>query len=257
MSADEHQPPRENDSGSPLDLAGFRDVPDDQGMTLDNLSTAFAELLGRGDEPYETEGDSSPVASQADSIAPTETPTGAANEDDDACEVTPRSILEAMLFVGNPDGTPLSAVRVAGLMRGVRAAEIETFVAELNDEYASNGCPYHIASDAAGYRLELLPAFEATRAAVRGQNHAKRLSAAAVEVLSIVAYKGPLNGEAVGRLRGRPSGSLLAQLVRRQLLRVERGTGRNAKYAVTKRFLKLAGLASLEDLPRAHDLDLK
>src|SRR5262245_28830025 len=100
MSADEHHPPHENESGAPLDLAGFRDVPDDQGMTLDNLSTAFAELLGRGDEPYEAPSDSALVASQSDAVPLTEAPTGAAADEDEACEVTPRSILEAMLFVG-------------------------------------------------------------------------------------------------------------------------------------------------------------
>ena len=50
------------------------------------------KLLGRGDEPYEAQGDPAAVASQAENVPLTETPTGAGTEDDDACEVTPRSI---------------------------------------------------------------------------------------------------------------------------------------------------------------------
>ena len=58
-----------------------------------------------------------------------------------ACEVTPRTILEAMLFVGSPQNEPLSARQVAGLMRGVRPAEIDALVRELNRDYAGPGVP--------------------------------------------------------------------------------------------------------------------
>lgn len=252
MSSGRPGPTPSDSTGQPLDLAGFRDAPDDQGMTLDNLHSAFAELLGQGEEPYE-----SPAEPAAGEVGPAIAPDAAPESDgDDACEVTPRTILEAMLFVGNPDGSPLSAARVAALMRGVRAAEIESFVAELNEQYAANRCPFRIVPEAEGYRLALLPAYEEVRNAVHGQALGRRLSPAAVEVLSIVAYKGPLTGEAVSRLRGRPSGSILAQLVRRQLLRIERKAARPWKYMVADRLLKLAGLASLEDLPRPQDLDL-
>ncbi len=253
MPVNQPNPSQPSQANTPLDLAGFRDVPDDQGMTLDNLSSAFAEMLGRGEEPYEStgvEGSTDPIVEPRAVSTPTESPPSA----DDACEVTPRSILEAMLFVGNPDGSPLSAARVAGLMRGVRAAEIEQFVAELNEQYAANRCPYEIVTDADGYRLTLRAPFEPLRATVLGHSQERRLSTAAVEVLSIVAYKGPLTGEAVSRLRGKPSGALLTQLVRRQLLRIDREPAKPGRYVVTERLLKLAGLASLEDLPRAHDL---
>ncbi len=256
MPADQPNPLQPTQANAPLDLAGFRDVPDDQGMTLDNLSSAFAEMLGRGEEPYESTGAEAPNALV---VEPNPAASHAENAPsaDDACEVTPRSILEAMLFVGNPDGSPLSASRVSGLMRGVRAAEVEQLVTELNEQYSANRCPYEIVSDADGYRLTLRPAFEPLRATVLGHSQERRLSTAAVEVLSIVAYKGPLTGEAVSRLRGKPSGALLTQLVRRQLLRIDREAAKPGEYIVTERLLKLAGLASLEDLPRAQDLDVK
>jgi segregation and condensation protein B len=222
-------------------------------MTLDDLSSAFAELLGRGDEPYD---ESATVKVEQPETALPGTPEGT---DDDCCEITPRSILEAMLFVGNPDGSSLSATRVASLMRGVRAAEIEEFVAELNEQYAANRCPYHIVTDANGYRLTLREELGELREAFQGRSQGRRLSPAAIEVLSIVAYRGPIGGDAVSKLRGRPSSGLLAQLVRRELLKIERKKGekRPPRYVVTDRLLKLAGLSSLEDLPRSQDLDAK
>ena len=79
----------------------------------------------------------------------------------DRCEISPRTILEAMLFVGHPANEPLTAKQVASLMRGVLPREIDELVRELNDAYAAEGTPYRIESDGAGYRLTL-------RARVRG-----------------------------------------------------------------------------------------
>jgi chromosome segregation and condensation protein ScpB len=62
--------------------------------------------------------------------------------------------------------------------------------------------------------------------------------------------------EQVGRLRGKPSGHVLAQLVRRGLLRIERvGSPRRiAQYFTTARFLELFHLQSLADLPQSEEL---
>jgi segregation and condensation protein B len=93
---------------------------------------------------------------------------------------------------------------------------------------------------------------------LRGPARERRLNLSAIETLSIVAYRGPVTAEAVNQLRGKPSTSVLAQLVRRGLVRLERpGRGQPARYSVTARFLEIAGLESLEDLPRAQDLDAK
>ncbi len=71
-----------------------------------------------------------------------------------------------------------------------------------------------------------------------------------METLAIVAYRQPLTSEQVSQLRGTPSGHLLTQLARRQLLDVERVEGsRQVLYRTSNRFLELFGLDSLDDLP--------
>jgi len=72
-----------------------------------------------------------------------------------------------------------------------------------------------------------------------------------------VAYRQPIVAEDVNRLRGIPSGHLLAQLVRRQLLRIERPQRkpRPIHYRTTDRFLELFGLESLDDLPQSEELE--
>lgn len=237
---------------------GLQPLPQPQadgGLSLTELSAAFAEMLSSGANPYVDEAAaSSPLDPQKaeQDTAPAAEPC----PEDDACELSPRSILEAMLFVGYPGNEPLSSETVAGLMRGVRPSEIDDHVRELNRQYAESGCPYEIVGQGAGYRLALRPKFERLRARLYGRIRQTRLSAAAVEVLSVVAYQGPLSGEDVSRARGAPSGSILAQLVRRELLAVERSEAekRTILYRTTDRFLRLFGLASLEELPRSQDL---
>lgn len=170
---------------------------------------------------------------------------------DDPCPITPVSVLEAMLFVGNRDGSPLTPARAAELMRGVAPGEIASLVDELNARYEADGRPYTVVSEGSGYRLRLRPEFAPLRDRFYGKLREARLSQAAVDILAIVAYQQPLSAEQINKLRGKPSGHVLSQLVHRQLLRIERaGPRRTAQYYTTERFLRLFGLESLDDLPR-------
>lgn len=234
----------------------------DGSLSLDALSQAFAGMLASGEDPYaepqpeENEDQTTVIKAAGLAIGPKSRVSGEPSADD-ACEVSPRSILEAMLFVGNRDNTPLSSQRVAGLMRGVSAAEIDELVKDLNQQYDASGCPYRIYSEADGYRLLLREEYGRIRDKFYGRMRRARLSPAAIEVLSIVAYQGGRTAEEVQRLRGAPSGAILSQLVRRQLLRIERQSDapRVPRYHTTARFLELFGLESLDDLPHSQDID--
>jgi segregation and condensation protein B len=243
----------------PLGTDSFRQPRDEEGLSLESIGQAFAEMLATGDDTYSAPADAEAdtlldVANDGDAHA---LPDVVATGVDATCEISPRSILEAMLFVGTPDNQPLSAELVAGMMRGVRAAEIDELVADLNRQYRDEGRPYTIASVGSGYRLALRDEFAPVREKLYGRPRAARLSPAAVEVLAIVAYNEPVTAEQVARMRGTTSGPILAQLVRRALLRIERGGERqhSAQYFTTPRFLRLFGLASLQDLPRSGEVE--
>jgi segregation and condensation protein B len=243
-----------------LGIGALNETPSDEGLSLDKLNQAFAEMLGGGYDPYsdapETEigAESSVTEVRTPSVA---VPSAAAPTDvDAACEITPRNILEAMLFVGNRENQPLTNATVAKLMRGVRPAEVDELVRELNEQYRANNCPYEIASEGDGYRMRLREQLSGVRDKFYGRVRQARLSSAAVEVLALVAYKGPISGDDVSKMRGTPSAALLRQLVRRQLLAIDRpdDNPRKPLYRTTNRFLHLFGLESLDDLPRSQDL---
>ncbi len=245
------QRPEQTDSADDsLGLEAFGQPPEPGGLSLDQLSEALAGMLGDGDDPYQTPALLSPAEAQSESDVD-------AASADDACEITPRSILEAMLFVGHPQNEPLSSKQVAALMRGVRPREIDHLVRALKREYLDRNCPYTIVAEGAGYRMKLRDEFAPLRDKFYGKVRQARLSQAAIEVLAAVAYNQPLTADEISRLRGMPSGHILLQLVRRRLLRIERGQQRprTSHYRTTDRFLELFGLTSLDDLPRSPDLE--
>lgn len=221
------------------------------GLALDELSAALAGMLTRGEDPY------SAGSQEAAEDEPTAPETSRAAEADDACEITPKSILEAMLFVGSPQNEPLASTRVAELMRGVRPSEIDALVRELNASYERRNCPYAIVAAAGGYRLALREEYVRLRDQFHGKVRRARLSQAAIEVLAAVAYNEPIPADEVTRLRGTASGHVLTHLVRRQLLQLERTSDgpRRVVYRTTPRFLQLFGLDSLADLPRSGELE--
>jgi len=220
---------------------------DDSQLALRRLSAALAEMLGP------------PEVSQPSNVSATEEggPATSPMDTDECCPITPRSILEALLFVGHSGGEGLRAEHVVQWIRDVEPAEIERMIVDLNAQYAAEGAPYTIHQEGGGYRLALTSEFQRSKRRLSGRGREARLSQAAVEVLALVAYNQPIAGAEISRLRGKPSGHIITHLVRRQLLQVERKSDRPRIpfYLTTPRFLTLFGLADLADLPQTQELD--
>ena len=105
--------------------------------------------------------------------------------------------------------------------------------------------------------MQLREEFTPLRENFYGKIRQVKLSQSAIDTLAIVAYEQPLSLEEINQLRGTPSGPILAQLVKRQLLRtqkIRRGTKFMTVYSTTERFLKLFELESISDLPQSDDL---
>ncbi len=165
-----------------------------------------------------------------------------------------RRIIEALLFAG---GSPLTAERARAAIRGLTPEQFDEAVDALNRDYRLQGRPYTIHTRAQGCMLVLRPRYKAVAERLYGQTRQARLSPAAIDVLSLVAYRQPVAKQEIDSIRGMDSGSLLRQLVRRGLIAVvQRGESakREVAYGTTQRFLKLFKLRSLDDLPQTQDL---
>jgi segregation and condensation protein B len=166
----------------------------------------------------------------------------------------PLRIIEALLFVGGP---PLTAERACETIRGLSEAQFQQALDALNQEYRQQGRPYVIQPQGQGFLLTLRPRYRSVLDKLYGGVREARLSQAAIDVLSLVAYRQPASKQEVDSIRGAESGAVLRQLVRRGLITViHRGEAgqREVHYGTTPRFLELFGLGSLDDLPQTQDL---
>jgi segregation and condensation protein B len=163
-------------------------------------------------------------------------------------------LIEALLFVG---GAALTAENAAAAIRGLTPAQFTEAIASLNQDYRRQGRPYAIQAHGQGYSLVLRPRFRSVLDRLYGSVREARLSPAAIDVLALVAYRQPVTKQEIDSIRGAESGSLIRQLVRRNLLAVvQRGEAgrREVFYGTTPRFLELFQLSSLDDLPQTADL---
>lgn len=228
------------------------------GLSLDDLGAAYARVAAEHDPEAFAQPETEEVEGQADDmeVDNDEDETESVEEEDEI--VTPESIVEAALFVGHPENKSMSEQRLASLMRDVSPEEIIELIEQLNHSYREADQALRIIRDDHGYRMTVAPEVEGVRRSFLGKVRETRLSQTAIEVLALVAYQPGVTSQKVQDQRGRESGSLLNQLVRRQLLRMERVKPEDGGRAVphyypTERFLVLFGLESLEDLPHVEE----
>ncbi len=154
--------------------------------------------------------------------------------------------VESLLFVADE---PVSVGRLAEALE-VAPGEIERALADLEIAYAGRG----LRLQRAGSRVQLITAPEAAHWVERflGLETRMRLSRAALETLSIIAYRQPITRPEIEAIRGVSSDSVLRTLLSVGLIEeVGRAptVGRPILYSTTFEFLQHFGLHSLDELP--------
>ncbi len=173
-------------------------------------------------------------------------------------QVTTRQVIEACLFVG---GAGLTARKLASILKGDHTAEfVEETIDDLNRQYTTERRPYEICLGEGGYLLTLRDDYERIRFKAFGLGPKEvRLSQEALEVLALIAYQQPITQEEIETLGKPNSGGVLRQLLRRDLVAVERPPDepKTVRYATTERFLSLFGIGDLDELPRPEEIGFK
>jgi segregation and condensation protein B len=156
--------------------------------------------------------------------------------------------LEALLFVSDE---PVASVVLAQALE-VDRREVDQLCEELGRAYEERDAGIVIRSIAGGWRLSTHPdSAPFVEQYVLSSRHG-RLTKAALETLSIVAYKQPVTRHQISAIRGVNSDGVLRALIDRSLIAEvgrEEGPGRPLLYGTTPEFLERLGLASLSALP--------
>jgi segregation and condensation protein B len=160
------------------------------------------------------------------------------------------SAVEVLLF---SSADPLTKDELADLI-GAEAWMVDEALLALTARYAAGGL--RIVKVGGGWRMETRPQYAHYVGRLR-EEPPKRLSRAALEALSIIAYRQPVTAPEIEQIRGVSSDSSIQLLLDRGLVHAvgrKRAPGRPILYATTRDFLTQFGLAELTDLPPIEDL---
>lgn len=156
--------------------------------------------------------------------------------------------LEALLFVTDQ---PVSAVTLAEMLE-CDVSLAESALLALQEQLASGNRGIQLREVAGGWRLFTHPAYHELIEKYVVSWDTRKLSAAAMETLAIVAYSQPVTRGQVASVRGVNSDSPMNSLVEKGLLRemgVADAPGNPVLYGTTRTFLEKFGLRSVADLP--------
>jgi len=164
------------------------------------------------------------------------------------------AVLESLLFVADE---PIAPAQIASIIdRPVD--QIEAGLAQLDQLYRTTQRGLRVQKRNDKFALVTVPAAAPLIEAFLQLELNSKLSGAALEALSIIAYRQPATRAQVEAVRGVDCGGVLRTLLQHELI-AEVGrldaAGRPILYAVTDRFMHHFGLTDLDELPPLSEPD--
>ena len=171
--------------------------------------------------------------------------------------------VEALIFASEKPLTNLELVELVNNALGFiedRATldQVEAAVEGIREKYASEFYPFEMRQSGGGWQFLTKASFHKTIAQLNGDKFLKRLSAAAMETLAIVAYKQPVTKGEIESIRGVNCDYVIQKLLEKELVII---TGRNENlpgkpliYATSKSFMDYFGINSPDELPKIREV---
>jgi segregation and condensation protein B len=164
------------------------------------------------------------------------------------------ALVQTVLFLESEPMDEQALSRATGLGREV----VELALEVLREELASPAQGLELVKSAGGWILAPKAELWNSLKERYGKKADSRLSKAALETLSIVAYSQPITRAEVEAIRGVSADGMIRFLLEKEFIR-EVGKkdvpGKPIQYGTTKEFLKYFRLGSIADLPRLDELE--
>ncbi len=164
--------------------------------------------------------------------------------------------LEAVLFAG---GDPVSIERLAQIF-DITKTEVGVVVDQLEARLAQNNSSFQLCRVGDSVQLCTKKEYSEPVQKLLEIKRTSPISKAALEALSIVAYKQPVTKTYIEQVRGVDCSGIISTLLQRELIeecgRLD-APGRPILYQTTYNFLRCFGLESIEDLPGEVSVQLK
>ncbi len=171
--------------------------------------------------------------------------------------------IESLIFASDKPLTSQEITELINLAFGfmedkIEQEQIDAAINGIVEKYQSEFYPFEVIMSGGGWQFLTKKEFHKTVAQLNGEKFLKRLSAAALETLAIIAYKQPITKGEIESIRGVSSDYSVQKLLEKELIII---SGRNEKlpghpliYATSKTFMDYFGINTPEDLPKIREV---
>ncbi len=164
------------------------------------------------------------------------------------------TLIEAILFLEGDSLSIESLVRISNLSKEVVLMCIE----ELTNKYAGEDSALELQQIGGGWFLCVKKDLWGSLKDRYGKKNEGKLSRAALETLSIIAYSQPITRGEIEAIRGVSADNMIRLLFEKNMIK-EVGKkdipGKPVQYGTTKEFLKIFRINSIADLPKLDEAE--
>lgn len=171
--------------------------------------------------------------------------------------------IEALIFASDKALTSLEITELVnnafGFMEDkIPLDQVEASLEGIVEKYSSEFYPFEVRMSGGGWQFLTKKDYHKTIAQLNGDKFLKRLSAASLETLAIIAYKQPVTKGEIEAIRGVSSDYSVQKLLEKELIiisgRNEQLPGHPLVYSTSKNFMDYFGINSADDLPRIKEV---
>ncbi len=168
--------------------------------------------------------------------------------------------VEALIFASERPLTITEMVEMLGpaLEEIIEEERIAICIEAVREKYDAEYYPFQLREAGGGYQFLTKKAYHKTVLQLNGDKHIKKLSAAAMETLAIIAYKQPITKSEIEFIRGVSADYSIQKLLEKELIvitgRNENMVGKPLTYATSKNFMDYLGINTAAELPKLKDI---
>jgi len=134
--------------------------------------------------------------------------------------------------------------------------DILEVISALKEKYSDDSFAFEINHVGGGYQFLTKPAYQASISIMLKQQSKRRLSASALETISIIAYKQPVTKGELEQIRGVNCDYSVQKLLEKGLIEIKgksEAIGRPMLYGTSDKFMEYFGINNLNELPTPKD----
>lgn len=168
--------------------------------------------------------------------------------------------VEALIFASERPLTQLEITEIIGqaMEQTIEADRVATCLEAIKEKYEADYYPFQLKEIGGGFQFLTKKQFHKTVLQLNGDKHIKKLSSAAMETLSIIAYKQPITKSEIEFIRGVSADYSIQKLLEKELIviagRNEEMVGKPLVYTTSKSFMDYLGINSPAQLPQLKDI---